>query len=204
MAPKLYSEDLFNDTPPVKVEKKPRTEKQIAAFEKAKATREANKAAKLAEESAAKKAEEDVRLAAEEVTKKAAAKKAAAAEKRRLAKEAKTQVSLPSPVATEEEIPAPPPPKKKRKEKVTVAIPEASSLPPVQPEGPPKWFTDFYLGAKMEKEKDSGMTKKQMKEEAVVESKESWKQPVVRDRVHEEIDRHLTSLHNQIFKKRKF
>jgi hypothetical protein len=105
----------FTDPEPVTAlepkEKKPRTEKQIAATEKMKKVREEKKAAEVAES-------EKIALLESEKKKQLEEKKVALAEKRKLARDEKKKEQVQTPVISS--VPPSEKPKKEKKEKALV------------------------------------------------------------------------------------
>jgi hypothetical protein len=190
-------------------EKKPRSEKQIAAFAKAQETRkrkreEQQQAAELEVEEKQKEVDE-----AENLLAAAQAKKSAANEKRRLARAAKKTVpTTPATEATDEEyveeiieevlspLPPPPPPPPSEEEVL---------IPKVDPESdePPKWFCKYIENMKKDENKLGGAKKahKVIKQEAKDIAEEKWAQPKVRQQVNKSIGSHMDRLYGQIFSK---
>lgn len=185
------------ETPPVTPErptesgkqlpvKKPKTEKQLAALERARENRQRKKEA----EKAAKEAE----LKAVEDAKKAVADKEAEIEKKKLErkeKRAAKKVKVEESVSDEldkviEEVVKP---KKVRKKKV------------VDENEPPAWFKKFIEGQHIEKNELS----KEKKPPAVIkkESKQAansaWQDDMTRDRVNQERDNHMARMYSSIF-----
>lgn len=168
---------------PVKKEKKPLSEKQIAALAKGQETR------KLKKEQAAKEKAE-----MEELSKKLTE---AAPKKKR-----KVEVKV-------EEEPKPEPKKKKVKvvqEEVVVAteIKEEPKkrIPRKKSNEPPEWFKKYVEG--VQKEKTSGgaeVSKKQetiIKNEALKVAQKSWDSGFTRDRVQNEVDQHMNRMYIRI------
>lgn len=205
-------------TPPPSVEaeapaKKPRTEKQIAAFEKAKETRRLKKEALEAEKEVAKQKEADAVVEAAKVAKKEAAKQ------KRLAKKAST-IAEAVDVAVKEE-PQVEKPKRKRAQKskaeevvseaaeaVDVIKPKAkrakkATLPPA-PETSPEWLKEMVHGIVTEKMTQSGETKpkKQIRNESNAIAEQKWQDPVMRDSVHELQNRYTNKMYGMIFGER--
>lgn len=190
---------------PVPKQKKPATEKQLAALAKAQETRKRKREEKLqaAAEQAKTLEQETAKVAAEEEAK--ALKKQAANEKRRLAREKKKELSTSGSVGKPESVSsldkelnaavdALLPPKRQKKEKKQ----RDESEPPV-------WFKSFVKGFKREEEK-LGTTKRPSKtvnEEAEVHAQEKWKDGLVRDRVRNEVDGHMNRMFNMIFSNRR-
>jgi hypothetical protein len=170
---------------PVKKEKKPLSEKQIAALAKGQETR------KLKKEQAAKEKAE-----MEELSKKLTE----AAQKRKRKVEVKEE---------EKEEPKPEPKKKKVKvvqEEVVVAteIKEEPKkrIPRKKSNEPPEWFKKYVEG--VQKEKTSGgaeVSKKQetiIKNEALKVAQKSWDSGFTRDRVQNEVDQHMNRMYIRI------
>lgn len=188
----LYAAKVV-DTPKAK---KPRTEKQIAAFEKAKETRKRKREAEtLARESEIKDKEKEL----DEVNKKleeAQEKKRIANEKRKQARLAKKEEVVavveekePEPVKLKPIAVAPAP------EPVPVPVPVANN------DTPPAWLTKFIQNVKQH-ENGVGTVKKPQKvirQEAQDMADERWAQPKVREQVNKNVDNHMDRLYNQIF-----
>lgn len=178
-------------TPEVKV-KKERSPAQIAAAEKMRAARQAKKEAAAAALAAAQNDEAAAAAAAEAKATAAAVKKEAAKEKRRLAKLAKQAAHASEPVSEMD---------------VDQVEPKAKRPKKVKDENePPAWFKAYMKGVQEEQNSHRAepAPPKEVKAAARVQARESWADPVVRDRVHEENNRHLNALHSQIFGGRKF
>lgn len=188
-------EKVQTETPPESVdenvvekkEKKPPTEKQLAARAKFAENRK-----KKLEETAAEKlrleneiVEKQKEIEAKETT--IAEKKKARAEKRKAAKQEKEMD-----VAVEEAIedPKDPKPKKQRVQKPK----RDESVPPV-------WFEKFVESAKMEESKIAVDKKpvKQVKEEAKAVAQAQWQDGYTRDRVNQQVDNHMSKLYGMIF-----
>lgn len=171
--------------PEAKKEKKPPTEKQLAA----RAKFAENRKKKLEEQAA-----EKLRLEAEVAEKQKAieakeaeiaAKKSARAEKRKMKKEEK-EIDVAVEKAVEEVEPKP--------KKVRRTVKRDESVPPV-------WFEKFVESAKMEESKISAEKKpvKQVKEEAKAAAQAQWSDGYTRDRVNQQVDNHMTKLYGMIF-----
>jgi len=216
--PKLYTADLLDIAVPVKKdlketkeseqpkelkgEKKPRTEKQIAALEKAKEARRLKKETKEQEQANDLAIKELAIKTALENETKIVEKKAMAAEKRRLAKEAKKQVILtpePSiPESPDVDVAEPVKEKKTRKRKsITVIDPDEVE--------PPKWFSKYVEGVKQEQNIHSQerKPKKQVKVEANEDAKTQWQDGHTRDRLNNELNNHAARMYGMIFGNRK-
>lgn len=187
MAPKLYAAELLaqptqitpdDEMPPTK---KPRTEKQVAALEKAKQARADKKAqvdamatkqqeaAELARQQQANAEMEKQRKIEEQLQKKELQK-----EKRRAARVAK---------------------------KVDSSVPDLISESSKEDVQPPAWFNKYIQGVKTEQSmiaKDH-KPKKQIKIESNQAATDHWNEPLTRDRVTHEVDNHLNRMYSQIF-----
>lgn len=186
-----------------KKEKKPMTEQQKAALEKAKAARLAKKLEREAAKKQEQEAQEAQSKAAQEQEAAALAKKEAAKEKRRQArlkrkadqaldKEIDTavkEVASERPTSTSEvEVPQAPPAKVKKARKAR------------NPAEPPTWFSKYIEGVKRE-QSSSGEKKpvKQIQQEAQQEAKAKWDNGMVRDRLQNEVDGHMNRMYSMIF-----
>lgn len=170
--------------PEVKKEKKPPTEKQLAARAKFAENRK-----KKLEEQAAEKlrlenevAEKQKAIEAKEAE--IAAKKQARAEKRKAMKEKEIDVAVDK--AVEEVEPKP--------KKVKRTLKRDESVPPV-------WFEKFVESAKMEESKIAADKKpaKVVKEEAKAVAQAQWSDGYTRDRVNQQVDNHMSKLYGMIF-----
>ena len=172
--------------PEQKKEKKPPTEKQLAA----RAKFAENRKKKLEEQAA-----EKLRLEAEVAEKQKAieakeaeiaAKKQARAEKRKMKKEEK-EIDVAVDKAVEETVE--PKPKKVRR-----TVKRDDSVPPV-------WFEKFVESAKMEESKIAADKKpaKVVKEEAKAVAQAQWSDGYTRDRVNQQVDNHMGKLYSMIF-----
>lgn len=211
----LYAAKLKESAKPVTTDLAPPklTRKEKADLKKEQARVEAELAAKQAE-----------LTAAEDALK---AKKEAQKEKRRLAREAK-KVTIPESVSEsvpmtedtliEEPVIAPKveeekPMKKTRKRKqptldqqVDDAIAAAVSKSPVAPtpvveEEPPAWFRKYVTGVKNEESqlRSPKKPKRQVAKEANQMANEQWGKGLVRDRVRNEVDQHMSRMYQMIF-----
>ncbi len=184
-----------------KKEKKPMTEAQKAALEKAKEARlkkkqEKEEAAKVA--AAAKAAEEAIASKQEQ---EALAKKEAAKEKRRLARQkrkadqmlaneidtAVKEVSKRAESTSEVSVPQAPPAKVKKPRKVR------------NPDEPPTWFSKYIEGVKREQSVGEKKPVKQIQQEAQEVAKAKWDNGMVRDRLQNEVDSHMNRMYSMIF-----
>jgi colicin import membrane protein len=183
--------------PEVKKEKKPPTEKQLAARAKFAENRK-----KKLEEQAAEKlrleaevAEKQKEIEAKEAA--IAAKKQARAEKRKMKKEEKeidvaVEKAVPKKTLIEkimEPLMEEPKPKKVKR-----TVKRDESIPPV-------WFEKFVESAKMEESKIAAEKKpaKQVKEEAKAVAQAQWSDGYTRDRVNQQVDAHMGKLYSMIF-----
>jgi len=170
-------------------EKKPPTEKQLAAraklVESRKRKREEDDAAKKAEAEAIATKQEEIKRKEEEI----AEKKRVQAEKRKAKKEAA--------------LTTPPPSVEESVDGETKAVKQVRKRKRDDTE-PPAWFNKFVESAKMEESKVGGEKKaiKQVKEEAKVAAKEQWQDGFTRDRVTNEVDSHMNRLYGMIFKRK--
>lgn len=69
-------------------------------------------------------------------------------------------------------------------------------------ETPPPWFTKFVAGFKSEQKEQEGLktSKKQLKAEAEQEAKQKWNDQITRGRIQSEVDGHLRSMYDAIFR----
>ena len=199
----LYAAKLKESAKPV-VDQKPKkvTKKELARQEK-----EA-KEALVAKEMELKSAEEAM-----------VAKKQAQKEKRRLARQAKKQALQtppPSEVTTEsvsEVLEVKPKPVRKRKrveksmdEQVDEAVAKIPE-PPSAGEEPPAWFKKYVAGVKNEERELQERPKKAKKEvakEADQMAQKQWGNGLVRDRVRNEVDKHMSRMYQMIFNRSSF
>lgn len=181
----LPKEEVKHEEPPAPVTKKPKSEKQLAALERA---REKRRLAKEEQERA--KAEEERARFEAAVAKEA--KLAAQREKRRLAKQNKLNEQ--GQVAPEE------PPQKGQVVKV-----RRSRLTAAEEGEPPAWFKKYVESVKTEKAKlaEEKKTQKLIKEEAKQEAQEHWDNPPTRSRVTHEVDNHMNRMYSMIFGQRR-
>jgi len=169
-------------------QKKPPTEKQLAA----RAKFAENRKKKLEEQAAEKlRLEQEIADKQKEIEAKEAAiaeKKKVRAEKRK-AKKQEMDIDTAVEEAVAEPVEAPP------AKKVRVAKKKKDDSEP------PVWFSKFVESAKMEENKISNEKKpaKQVKEEAKETAKEQWGDGYTRDRVTEQVDKHMGKLYSMIF-----
>lgn len=169
-------------------EKKPRTEKQIAAMERMKAGREAKKAAKLLEEAEKVRMETDAKEREEAAIKAKEKKKLAAAEKRKLKKmEKNVDVAVDEAVAHVEQQEIKPPPMKKKRVSKKV--------------DPPEWFEQYIKGVKTEHNsvRAEPQPKEKVEKESVEEAKTHWNNSFTRARVTNEVDNHMDKMYQMMF-----
>jgi hypothetical protein len=174
-----------NEEPVVVLEKKPRTEKQIAATLKAAETRKRKREEK--EETARLEMESKQQAVAKEEQLQKAEKKAQQAEKRRLAKQAKLTAESISTEASEV--------------KVETMVEEPVHKAVQTSHDPPSWFLKYVEGVKQTENQVSQKKKprKVIKQESHVEAGKSWSQPIVRDKIRNETDQHMSRMYKQIF-----
>jgi hypothetical protein len=185
----LYSADIMDVAQPVKSvkEKKPLTEKQLAAIERRKkktSEKELDTVVKELEKSLdskpkrkrTKKSEEKVEEEIEKVEEKVEETVEKVEEK------------------VEEKIEKP---KRKRVKKEII-----KSVKEVEKEiEPPVWFKKYIEGVQKEKQiySEKKIPQKQMKIEAEEVAKKSWENGLTRDRVKDELDNHMSRMHKMIF-----
>lgn len=192
---------------PTEKVKKPRTEKQIAAFEKAKATR-------------AKKAQEKKDLEEQEMVNKQVEleqaqiklqeleeKKRIASEKRKATREAKRQLEqMEQEQEQDQDQVEESPKKKKKKQKVDEEAKSETTLvgsttPKEDDTVPPIWFKKYIEGMAQTQNQLEGTKKAQkvIREEAKAVADEKWAQPNVRQQVVKQVENHVDRLYAQIF-----
>jgi hypothetical protein len=213
---KLYSakiddiaKPVVDETEQVKQvkEKKPRSEKQIAALEKAKEARKRKREEIESKKEEIKQKEKEIEEAVDE----AVAKK--------IKKVEKVQESTPS-ITSEEEAPV----KKSRKQAKPKQVPQKSEVDivasapgsPVERSKrpavaedvhePPAWFKTFIANTKAEEAKLSKPKKprKQVRQEAEAMAQHKWQDSHTRDRVNTQADNHMRQMHQlygQIFRR---
>lgn len=174
---------------PVK-EKKPATEKQLAALAKAQESRKR----KREEAEQAKLTALEVQKAAataEEEKKRLAELKKLAAKEKRLAKK-----QTPTPAESlDEEIDS--------AVKEIVPVPKKQKV--VDENDPPAWFKQYVAGVKKEEDKISTAKKpkKQIQKEAVEVAQKNWNDEFTRHRVRNEVDGHMSRMYQMMFAGRK-
>lgn len=180
----------------VATEKKPISEKRLAALAKAQESRKRKREEAEAASLAAQQQEKERMEKEEEKKKLQEAKKEAQKEKRRLKKLEKENV-VPTPPPTEgscssvdeiidQEV-------KKMTEKKENVI-ESNSEPPV-------WFKQYVAGVKKEEAKISRekKPKKQIQKEAQEVAQSQWADGFTRDRVRNEVDGHMSRMYQMMF-----
>ena len=186
----------------------PKEAAKLRRKEKAAAKKE-EMARQEAEAKAALEAKEQELKVAEEAL---AAKKAAQKEKRKLAREAKKQSPTPpeSVAPTEstaietETIPKAVSKKRKRKE---LSLDQQVDAAVQTLEEPPAWFKKYVAGVKNEERELREAPKKPKKEvakEADEMARQQWGNGLVRDRVNNEVDKHMNRMYQMIFNRSSF
>lgn len=104
-----------------------------------------------------------------------------------------------------EEVPSEPQAKHKRKARKVEQKPvggHAADHEGPEGEAPPPWFTKFVAGFRSEKKEQEGLktSKKDLKAEAEREARQKWNDQVTRGRIQSEVDGHLSSMYNAIFR----
>jgi hypothetical protein len=138
------------------------------------------------------------------------AKKEAQKEKRRLARQAKKQLETPPESVTENET-VPPMEKtklvRKRKEptmdeQVDSAVEKLTQTD----EEPPAWFKKYVAGVKNEERmhQEPKKPKKEVAREANEVAQQQWGNGLVRDRVRNEVDKHMGRMYQMIFNRGSF
>jgi len=205
MPPKIYASKVEDVGKPISStgEKKPRTEKQLAATEKARLARLAKTAEKKVAEQVPETPKETVEPPApvDEKIKKPR-------KRTKKAMEAPSEESAPSETLTtliDEALSEKEKPAKKQKVKKQEMSPPPSVEMKDESE-PPKWFKSFIMGIKEEQARctEKKVSKKQVKFEADTEASEKWREPVMRDRVNKSVDSHMASMYSTIFPNRRF
>jgi len=205
MPPKIYAANVEQHQE-IAATKPARTEKQIAAAEKAKLRRQAKKM--LAQETPKEAPVPPVDEKVKKPRKRKQENKEADTSSETvetLVNEpvAKSKKTLEKPLEMEKEkelVEAPPVEEKKLKKK-----PRAPKAPKADDE-PPKWFKSYIMGVKEEQARMSAtkIPKKQVRFEADQEANEKWCEPVTRERVNRSVDHHMQSLYSMVFPNRKF
>lgn len=211
MPPKIYASNVEDVGTPIPAtnEKKPRTEKQLAALEKAKLRRKAKatdkekllQPAAVAEEAA--KPEPSINTKAKKSRK-----------RKQDVKETESNISEGGETLVEEKE-TNPKTKKEKVEKIQNEIIEDIKKEPKQikkrtpknnKDDTPEWFKSYIMGVKEEQARMSvkKIPKKQVKFEADQEASEKWSEPVTRERVNRTVDNHMQSMYAMVFPNRKF
>lgn len=204
---KLYSAKIDDIAKPVAEEpvkevkeKKPRTEKQIAALEKAKEARKRKREEIDAKKEEIKEKEKEIDEAVEQA----------------VAKKIGKQEATPS-VTSEEEAPV----KKSRKQSNPKKVPQKPEVDAVATapgsaversnvnedvHEPPAWFKTFIANTRAEEAKLSKPKKprKQVRKEAEEMAQHKWQDSHTRDRVQTQADNHMRQMHQlygQIFRR---
>jgi len=178
------------DSTPTPAAKKPRTEKQIAAAEKMRASRLAKKEMALKEAAAA---EEALKTEIADKVKELADKKAAAKARREAKKaEKENEVKKVENEVKKNELP----PKKQ-------AFKHEPPTPATNDEEPPSWFTTFHQNVRQEiaQEKNEAISKKTVNNQAKALATQKWNDPPTRAKVQHEMDAHQTRMYNMMFSK---
>lgn len=171
----------------IPTEKKPRTEKQIAAFAKAQETRKRKREeADLLKEEEIKKKEAELAQTQKQLEE-AEEKRRVANEKRRLAREAK-KVAEP---AIEEPLELP----------AAAATVQPAPAPKKDDGEPPNWFKKYVENVKQNENDVSTPRKAQkvVKQEAREIADQKWALPNVRAQVNKSVDTHLDRMYKEIF-----
>lgn len=187
----------------VKKEKKPRTEKQIAAFNSMLEKKAAKAQAEVAEAmpAAVKKARKRKPAKVEVVPELKEEEEAGGAEE---AEEAKPKAKRQKKQKAVE--PATPPPSLSEEgvlQNGKIVMDDGEVLDPVKP---PKWFVSYVRGVKEEEElqKASNVGQKKIKAQAAEKAQTEWSDPKVRHRVETSVNDHMHRMYNAIFPNRKF
>lgn len=204
----LYSADIMDVAQKVKSvkEKKPLSTKQLAAIEK-----KAKDVPKVEEKEEPKKVvkkrvKKEKPLSVEEPKSLEEALEEALEEpkKRKRAPKKKVEVVEDLRVPVVEEKPVEPvveekKPKRKRAKKISETV---KTIHDIEKESePPVWFKKYIEGVQREKKLQAGekVAKKQLKEEAQGLAQKSWEDGLTRDRVHDELDNHMSRMHKVLF-----
>jgi hypothetical protein len=137
------------------------------------------------------------------------AKKEAQKEKRRLARQAKKQTPTPpESIATEVTLQEKPTRKRKRAQPtIEEQVDEEVGKLESQNEEPPAWFKKYVAGVKHEEREMQEPPKKPKKEvakEADEMAQKQWGNGLVRDRVRNEVDKHMSRMYQMIFNRNSF
>lgn len=193
----------------LKKEKKPATEKQLAALKKAqearKVKREELEKSKLAETEAAEK----MKTLQEEKEKSLIAKKELLKEKRRLKREEKKQGPTPE-ASSEESVDG----MSHAVDEAVAQVAEVADKPKVTKrkrvqdqteDTPPAWFKKYVAGVKKEEGVISKEKKpsKQIRIEADKTAEIQWADKFTRNRVQNEVDGHMSRMYQMMFGSRR-
>lgn len=182
--------------------KKELSEKQREAIKKAQETRKRKREEKLELEAQAKEAAQEKERIAMEKEKEKLAKKEEVKKKRRLARLAKKN-------GQETETLEEPAPKKVRTRKQkTDSLDDAIDKAINDEEKdskPPAWFEKYVKSVKSEESKLSNDKKPKtvINQEAATQARTQWSDGLVRDRVQNEVDGHMSRMYSMIFGARK-
>tara|TARA_R110002126_G_scaffold78877_4_gene196189 strand:+ start:3028 stop:3669 length:642 start_codon:yes stop_codon:yes gene_type:complete len=181
-------------------EKKPKTEKQIAAAERAAEKRRLKKEQKAADDKIVKDHEANVAKLSdlEEELRVLEERKAAKALKKTNKRKAVDEASVTTEDIVDEaiaEVEAEPVVKKAKKPKV------AKVIKPADAEQPPAWVESIIRAVRGEQQKVSGEKKgqKKMRQEAKEEATEKWQDPQTRERISSVRDQAFEKIYKQIF-----
>ena len=193
-------------------EVEPVVDKKLLAKEK---RQQAARLKKEQAEAELKRQQEEAELAlqAKEAELKAAedallAKKQAQKEKRRLQREAKKLQTPPESVTTTEDVPMKKAPVKRKRKEQTIdeQVDEAVNKLSQTEEEPPAWFRKYVAGVKNEERmhQEPKKPKKEVAREANAMAEQQWGNGLVRDRVRNEVDKHMSRMYQMIFNRGSF
>lgn len=216
----LYAAKLKENAKPVSKKtdlKKNEVESEPVVDKKALAKQKRQEAARLKKEKAdseLKMQEEQAKaeLAAKEAELKAAedalaAKKAAQKEKRRASRQAKKQLETPpESVSTEPPVIEKAKPKRKRKAPEPTMDEQVDEAVAQLGDEPPAWFRKYVAGVKNEERmhQEPKKPKKEVAREANQVAEQQWGNGLVRDRVRNEVDKHMSRMYQMIFNRGSF
>ena len=186
----LYSADIMDVAQPVKSvkEKKPLTEKQLAAIERRKkktSEKELDTVVKELEKSLDSKPKRKRTKKSEEKV-----------EEEKVEEKVEEIEKVEEKVEEIQEEKIEKPKRKKAKKEIIKSVKE------VEKEiEPPVWFKKYIEGVQKEKQiySEKKIPQKQMKIEAEEVAKKSWENGLTRDRVKDELDNHMSRMHKMIF-----
>jgi hypothetical protein len=175
--------------------KKPKTEKQLAALERARENRQKKKEEALLQKEAEEKAVEDAKKAVQEKEAEIEKKKLERKQKRAAKKAGNSKEGSVTSTELDKVI-----------EEVTkvekVDKPKVAKVKKVKDDSePPSWFKKYIEGQHIEKnelskeKKPAAIVKKESKEVA----QNAWKDDFTRDRVNQERDNHMARMYSSIF-----